>query len=183
MVLYTSIYRGTARGTHHSLNNTLDDTYIVRSRAASVVTARGASLFSVLLSQRARVRVSVVDMCLAACTYVCTTVCPSVCTDYGVILAEVAHTPHIDLPLRQLASVVLKQYVESHWSHESGKFCEPQVTAEAKRVIKHLLLAILGSEESKIRAAAVSCGRGCGVGPGEGLVIGSTLFAHISFPV
>lgn len=74
-----------------------------------------------------------------------------------MILAEVAHTPHIELPLRQLASVVLKQYVESHWSHESGKFCEPQVTAEAKRVIKHLLLAILGNEESKIRAAAVSC--------------------------
>lgn len=87
-------------------------------------------------------------------------VCMSVCADYGVILAEVAHTPHIELPLRQLSSVVLKQYVESHWSHESGKFCEPQVTTEAKRIIKHLLLAILGSEESKIRAAAVSCGAG-----------------------
>jgi len=77
-------------------------------------------------------------------------------TDYGVILAEVAHTPHIELPLRQLASVVLKQYVEGHWSQESSKFCEPQVTAESRRVIKHLLLASLGSEESKIRAAAVS---------------------------
>ena len=87
-------------------------------------------------------------------------VCPSVHTDYGVILAEVAHTPHIELPLRQLASVVLKQYVEGHWSQESSKFCEPQVTAESRRIIKHLLLASLGSEESKIRAAAVSGGVG-----------------------
>ena len=94
-------------------------------------------------------------------------VCLSVFTDYGVILAEVAHTPHIELPLRQLSSVVLKQYVESHWSQESGKFCEPQVTAEAKRIIKHLLLAILGSEQSKIRAAAVRVVGGA-VSSGEG---------------
>ena len=95
-------------------------------------------------------------------------------TDYGVILAEVAHTPHIELPLRQLSSVVLKQYVESHWSQESGKFCEPQVTAEAKRIVKHLLLTILGSEQSKIRAAAVRVVGGA-VSSGEGQVVGGAV--------
>lgn len=42
-----------------------------------------------------------------------------------MVLAELTASTDVALPYRQLASVLLKQYVESHWNSLSDKFCEP----------------------------------------------------------
>lgn len=54
-----------------------------------------------------------------------------------------------DLALRQLASVMLKQYVEQHWCPED----ETQVTAcdQAKKMIKNILPNGLYDSNSKVR--------------------------------
>lgn len=75
----------------------------------------------------------------------------------------------------QLASIVLKQYIESHWSALNEKFEEPELTErvcasdmvrfgvmsdhitvlQSKVEIKEMLPACLGDSHSKVRAAVV----------------------------
>ena len=50
---------------------------------------------------------------------------PPLPTDYGVALAELTASAGLAMYYRQLASVLLRQYVESHWSNLSHRFCEP----------------------------------------------------------
>jgi len=50
--------------------------------------------------------------------------------EFGVHLAEFTVDPAGSLAIRQLASVLLKQYVETHWSQHSEKFRQPE-TSEA----------------------------------------------------
>lgn len=45
--------------------------------------------------------------------------------EYGVVLAELVASRDVGVAYRQLASVLLKQYVETHWSNLSDKFTEP----------------------------------------------------------
>ncbi|GAB0089716.1 importin-9 [Sergentomyia squamirostris] len=70
---------------------------------------------------------------------------------YGVYLAEIVMNQSFNLSLRQLASVMLKQYVESHWCPED----ETQITAceQAKKMIKNILPNGLYDPNSKIRSA------------------------------
>ena len=49
-------------------------------------------------------------------------------SEFGVHLAELTIDPNGPLAIRQLASVLLKQYVEAHWSHHSEKFRAPETT-------------------------------------------------------
>lgn len=48
--------------------------------------------------------------------------------EFGVHLAEFTVDPQGALAIRQLASVLLKQYVESHWSQHSDKFRPPETS-------------------------------------------------------
>ena len=72
--------------------------------------------------------------------------------DFGVCLAELAVDSHADFAIRQLASLVLKQYVETHWCQISEKFVEPETTELAKTAIKHMLPLGLRDPSKKIRA-------------------------------
>lgn len=59
----------------------------------------------------------------------------------------------LNLSLRQLASVMLKQYVEAHWSLETDE--DPSklvVTDQAKKAIKQILPPGLSDDNSKIRS-------------------------------
>lgn len=60
--------------------------------------------------------------------------------DYGTFLTEIALDGAVSWPLRQLASVMLKKYINVHWSKNSDKFLEPEVNAEHKIRIKAMLL-------------------------------------------
>ncbi|RWS09017.1 Importin-9-like protein [Dinothrombium tinctorium] len=69
-----------------------------------------------------------------------------VTNEYGIHLTEISLDPSVNWPLRQLASVLLKQYIDFHWSRIHDKFQEPEVEAEAKAKIKRLLMHALGNE-------------------------------------
>ena len=45
--------------------------------------------------------------------------------EYGAVLAELTASPEVSVAYRQLASVLLKQYLESHWSPLADRFTEP----------------------------------------------------------
>ena len=42
--------------------------------------------------------------------------CTQVTDDFGVLLCELTLDPGSPLPVRQLAAVLLKQYIDVHWS-------------------------------------------------------------------
>ncbi|XP_043281951.1 importin-9 isoform X2 [Venturia canescens] len=73
--------------------------------------------------------------------------------DFGIHLTEFVIDPNGSLPIRQLASVLLKQYVESHWSSTSDKFRPPEIKHATKERIKELLPLGLRESISKVRAS------------------------------
>jgi len=66
--------------------------------------------------------------------------------EFGIHLTEFVVDPNEHLAIRQLASVLLKQYVEIHWSSLAEKFRPPELNNIVKQRIKELLP--LGLQES-----------------------------------
>ena len=58
----------------------------------------------------------------------------------------------IQFPIRQLAGVLFKQFVEVHWSQNSEKFEEPEINGAIKQHVKQTLPLGLGDQNSKIRS-------------------------------
>uniref|UniRef100_A0A1A7YD99 Importin 9 n=1 Tax=Iconisemion striatum TaxID=60296 RepID=A0A1A7YD99_9TELE len=73
--------------------------------------------------------------------------------EFGVHLAELTVDPRGALAIRQLASVILKQYVETHWCSQSEKFRPPETTDQAKAAIRELLPSGLRESISKVRSS------------------------------
>ncbi|XP_031423786.1 importin-9 [Clupea harengus] len=73
--------------------------------------------------------------------------------EFGVHLAELTVDAQGALAIRQLASVILKQYVETHWCSQSEKFRPPETTDRAKVAIRELLPAGLREAISKVRSS------------------------------
>ncbi|XP_076468794.1 importin-9-like [Babylonia areolata] len=73
--------------------------------------------------------------------------------EFGVFLAEITVDPNGPLAIRQLASVLLKQYVQSHWSEQSDKFRVPETTEAAKARIRQILPVGLSESISKVRSS------------------------------
>eukprot|EP00126_Sphaerothecum_destruens_P012605 Sdes_comp21602_c0_seq1m20200 len=71
--------------------------------------------------------------------------------DFGVILAKMLASTNATFPQRQMVAILLKQYVNAHWSPISEKFTGPEVSASMKQQIKHLLIPQLAESNSKIR--------------------------------
>lgn len=74
---------------------------------------------------------------------------------FGINLTETILDTRHPLPIRQLATVLIKQYIDSHW----WKLCEenfrpPETLPEVKAVIRDLLPRALGDANSKIRSGA-----------------------------
>ena len=74
-------------------------------------------------------------------------------TDYGCLLTEIALTNGIDWSLRQLAAVLLKQYILVHWKSDYEKFQEPEVNPVNKKIIRNAVLASLSGNEDLIGPA------------------------------
>lgn len=72
---------------------------------------------------------------------------------YGIALAKLILDKALPLGLRQLAAVVLKQYVKQHWLEGEEKYRPPTVPSEEKIVIRSLLLQVLDDAHGKIRTA------------------------------
>uniref|UniRef100_A0A3Q1GSV8 Importin 9 n=1 Tax=Acanthochromis polyacanthus TaxID=80966 RepID=A0A3Q1GSV8_9TELE len=73
--------------------------------------------------------------------------------EFGVHLAELTVDTRGALAIRQLASVILKQYVETHWCSQSEKFRPPETTDQAKAAIRELLPSGLRESISKVRSS------------------------------
>ncbi|XP_064632245.1 importin-9-like [Lineus longissimus] len=73
--------------------------------------------------------------------------------EFGVFLAEFVVDRSGPLAVRQLSSVLLKQYVEAHWSRHSEKFRSPETSDAAKKEIRRILPHGLGESISKVRSS------------------------------
>ncbi|KAI0216737.1 Importin-9 [Lamellibrachia satsuma] len=73
--------------------------------------------------------------------------------EFGSHLAEFTVDPQVALAVRQLASVLLKQYVEAHWSQHSDKFRAPETSEAAKAAIRQILPLGLKESISKVRSS------------------------------
>ncbi|MCO5588834.1 hypothetical protein L7F22_042794 [Adiantum nelumboides] len=72
---------------------------------------------------------------------------------YGVALAKLIVDKALPLGLRQISSVVLKQYVKHHWQEGEESYVPPTVSAEDKVIIRTLLLQMVDDSYGKIRTA------------------------------
>lgn len=72
---------------------------------------------------------------------------------YGVILCQIALSAQMAANLRQLAAVLLKQYVKQHWVEGERKFRPPETIEQDKQQIRQALPAALMESDSKIRTA------------------------------
>ncbi len=71
-------------------------------------------------------------------------------TDYGVVLTEVTLGSEHPLSIRQMTAVLLRQYVDAHWSSLSDKFAPPEVNPRAKETIRRMLPEGLKESISKV---------------------------------
>ena len=70
---------------------------------------------------------------------------------YGVYLAECIMNQSFDLGIRQLASVMLKQYVVNHWCVENNEGTNLEATEQVKKIIKNILPNGLYDPNSKVK--------------------------------
>ncbi|GAB6022996.1 Importin 9 [Chamberlinius hualienensis] len=74
--------------------------------------------------------------------------------EFGIHLTELSLDSNAPLEIKQLASVLLKQYVESHWSHNANKYRPPEVAENVKVMIRQILPLGLKEQVSRIRSSA-----------------------------
>uniref|UniRef100_A0A0D6QYM5 Importin N-terminal domain-containing protein n=1 Tax=Araucaria cunninghamii TaxID=56994 RepID=A0A0D6QYM5_ARACU len=72
---------------------------------------------------------------------------------FGVALAKITINRELPLGLRQLAAVLLKQYVKQHWQEGEENYIPPTVPSADKGVIRNLLLQSLDDPHRKICTA------------------------------
>ena len=70
--------------------------------------------------------------------------------EFGVCLGELVLDTGSGLAVRQLAAVMLKQYIDVHWSSDSDKFRPPETTPAAKNMIRNMLPVGLKESISKV---------------------------------
>ncbi|KFK44558.1 hypothetical protein AALP_AA1G272600 [Arabis alpina] len=72
---------------------------------------------------------------------------------FGSALCRVAANKELALGLRQLAAVLLKQFIKKHWRENEEAFEYPVVSSEEKALIRGLLLSSLDDSHRKICTA------------------------------
>uniref|UniRef100_A0A6A7FW59 Importin-9-like n=3 Tax=Hirondellea gigas TaxID=1518452 RepID=A0A6A7FW59_9CRUS len=80
--------------------------------------------------------------------------------EFGVHLTELALDRNGSLAIKQLASVLLQQYVEAHWFEGSPKFRVPECPESSKKKIREVLPHGLYEPSRKVRSSlayAISC--------------------------
>lgn len=70
--------------------------------------------------------------------------------EFGIYLTECVVDSNSALAIRQLASILLKQYVENHWNKLAEKFRPPEINSHVKEKIKMMLPLGLHESISKV---------------------------------
>jgi hypothetical protein len=76
---------------------------------------------------------------------------------FGGALCHVLVNAQLSLDIRQLAGIILKQYIRVHWFRGSEKFTEPVVADAEKSFIRQTILQVLADAHPKLRLAAAMC--------------------------
>ena len=77
--------------------------------------------------------------------------------EYGIFLTELTLDSNGQLALRQMAGVLLKQYVDAHWSVDAEKFKSPEASPQTKATIRAILPHGLKESISKVRSSVAYC--------------------------
>ncbi|XP_022724957.1 importin-9 isoform X5 [Durio zibethinus] len=72
---------------------------------------------------------------------------------FGRGLSKVAANRDVPFGLRQLAALLLKQFIKKHWQEGDESFQHPAVSSDEKAVIRGLLLSTLGDPNRKLCTA------------------------------
>lgn len=72
---------------------------------------------------------------------------------YGAVLCRIILANDVSVHLRQLAAVLLKQYVKQHWVEGERGFQSPETSEQEKQQIRQSLPMGLRDADSKIRTA------------------------------
>ncbi|XP_064954895.1 uncharacterized protein LOC135582900 isoform X1 [Musa acuminata AAA Group] len=72
---------------------------------------------------------------------------------FGAALSKIMVNKEISFGLRQLAAVLLKQFIKQHWQEDEENFVHPVVSPEEKAAIRQLLPPCLDDSHGKIRTA------------------------------
>ncbi|XP_059648675.1 uncharacterized protein LOC132294728 [Cornus florida] len=72
---------------------------------------------------------------------------------FGSALSKIAANVELPLGLRQLAAVILKQFIKKHWQEDEDGFEHPVVSSDEKATIRRLLLSSLDDSHRKICTA------------------------------
>ncbi|XP_074582872.1 uncharacterized protein LOC141839108 isoform X1 [Curcuma longa] len=72
---------------------------------------------------------------------------------FGAALSRIIVNKEISFGLRQLAAVLLKQFIKQHWQENDENFVHPVVLQDEKAIIRQLLLSSLDDSHGKIRTA------------------------------
>ncbi|XP_049404000.1 uncharacterized protein LOC125867514 [Solanum stenotomum] len=72
---------------------------------------------------------------------------------FGSSLCRIAAKRELPLGLRQLAAVILKQFIKKHWQDDEEGFEHPVVSSDEKVAIRDLLLPLLDDPHRKICTA------------------------------
>ncbi|KAG4403350.1 hypothetical protein AAZX31_01G085600 [Glycine max] len=72
---------------------------------------------------------------------------------FGSALSKVAANKELVVGLRQLAAVLLKQFVKKHWQEGEDSFEPPVVASDEKEIIRRMLLLALDDPHKKICTA------------------------------
>ncbi|XP_058114945.1 uncharacterized protein LOC131257969 isoform X2 [Magnolia sinica] len=72
---------------------------------------------------------------------------------FGVALSKVTVSKELPLGLRQLAAVLLKQFIKQHWQEDEETFIHPVVSTAEKEAVRRLLLQALDDPHGKICTA------------------------------
>ena len=77
--------------------------------------------------------------------------------EYGIFLTELTLDGNGQLAMRQMAGVLLKQYVDAHWCIDANKFKEPEASLQTKATIRAILPHGLKESISKVRSSVAYC--------------------------
>ena len=77
--------------------------------------------------------------------------------EYGIFLTELTLDANGQFALRQMAGVLLKQYVDVHWSIDAEKFKPPEASPQTKATIRAILPHGLKESISKVRSSVAYC--------------------------
>ncbi|KAJ8637202.1 hypothetical protein MRB53_011469 [Persea americana] len=72
---------------------------------------------------------------------------------FGVALSKIVVNKEFPVGLRQLAAVLLKQFIKQHWQEDEESFIQPVVSIEEKVAVRNLLLLALDDPHGKICTA------------------------------